>query len=96
MLRRLPPTTRRALTVRIVGPRAILLDRLDIRLASPEPSAVLVTGLAGGCGPDLRPGDVLVGDPVAIPGAESCGEGGDPASAAGRFVRSTPPGSATG
>ena len=31
LLRRLPPATRRALTVRIVGPRATLLDRLDIR-----------------------------------------------------------------
>jgi adenosylhomocysteine nucleosidase len=86
LLRRLPPTTRRALTVRIVGPRAILLNRLDIRPASPEPSAVLVTGLAGGCGPDLRPGDVLIGDPVGIPGAESCGAGGDPG-LRGRAIR---------
>jgi nucleoside phosphorylase len=25
-------------------------------------------GLAGGCGPDLQPGDVVVGDPVSRPG----------------------------
>ena len=37
LLRRLPPATRRALTVRIVGPRATLLDRLDVRPDSPAP-----------------------------------------------------------
>jgi hypothetical protein len=78
LLRRLPPATRRALTVRIVGPRATLLDRLEIRPASREPVELLVTGLAGGCGPDLRPGDVIVGDPVGTPGAESWSHGGDP------------------
>ncbi|MFI5008552.1 MAG: hypothetical protein ACHQKZ_13990, partial [Solirubrobacterales bacterium] len=78
LLRRLPPATRRALTVRIVGPRATLLDRLEIPPASREPVGLLVTGLAGGCGPDLRPGDVIVGDPVATPGAESWSDGGDP------------------
>jgi hypothetical protein len=39
---------------------------------------VLVTGLAGGCGPDLRPGDIVVGDPVATPGAGLDGDGADP------------------
>jgi nucleoside phosphorylase len=78
LLRRLPPATRRTLTVRIVGPRATLLDRLDVRSDSPAPAALLVTGLAGGCGPDLRPGDVIIGDPVAIPGAGSSADGGDP------------------
>ena len=78
LLRRLPPATRRLLTVRIVGPRATLLDRLDVRSDSPAPAALLVTGLAGGCGPDLRPGDVIIGDPVAIPGAGPGVDGGDP------------------
>jgi nucleoside phosphorylase len=51
-----------------VGPGAAALDRLD-GLAGPgapsHPTAAFVVGLAGGCGPDLRPGDVVVGDPVA-------------------------------
>jgi adenosylhomocysteine nucleosidase len=78
LLRRLPPATREALNVRIVGPGAASLDRLDRAHASRKPTALLVTGLAGGCGPDLRPGDVVVGDPVATPGAELDGNGGDP------------------
>jgi hypothetical protein len=78
VLHRLPPAVRRRLTVRTVGPRAAALDRLD----EPEPlaraAAVLVTGLAGGCGPDLRSGDVVVGDPVATPGVGLNGDGADP------------------
>jgi len=86
LLRRLPSATRRALTVRTVGPRAASLDRLDLTQTSRRPAALLVTGLAGGCGPDLRPGDVVVGDPVATPGAELDGDGGDPG-LRGRAVR---------
>jgi adenosylhomocysteine nucleosidase len=69
-----------------VGPRAASLDRLDLAQTSRKPAALLVTGLAGGCGPDLRPGDVVVGDPVATPGAELDGDGGDPG-LRGRAVR---------
>src|SRR5262245_50730284 len=49
LLRRLPPATRRVLTVRTVGLRAATLDRLDVA-RPPAPQALLVTGLAGGCG----------------------------------------------
>jgi hypothetical protein len=61
-----------------VGPRAAGLDRLDLDRPSFRPAALLVTGLAGGCGPELRPGDVVVGDPVAIAGKALGGDGGDP------------------
>jgi adenosylhomocysteine nucleosidase len=67
LLRRLPPSLRRTLTVRTVGPRAARLDRLDLP-HGPQPSALLVTGLAGGCEPGLAPGDVILGDPVAVAG----------------------------
>jgi nucleoside phosphorylase len=50
-----------------VGPRAARLDRLDLS-HGPRPSALLVTGLAGGCAPGLAPGDVILGDPVAVAG----------------------------
>jgi hypothetical protein len=67
VLRRLPPAVRRTLTIRTVGPGAAALDSLA-GLAAPgaldHPTAALVTGLAGGCGPDLQPGDVVIGDPV--------------------------------
>ena len=67
MLRRLPPSLRRTLTVRTVGPRAARLDRLDLPPGRSRP-ALLVTGLAGGCEPGLAPGDVILGDPVAVAG----------------------------
>jgi nucleoside phosphorylase len=57
------------LTVRTVGPGAGALNRLDAPETLARSTAVLVTGLAGGCGPDLRPGDVVVGDPVVTRGA---------------------------
>jgi adenosylhomocysteine nucleosidase len=79
VLQGLPPVTRRRLTVRVVGPRAAVLDRLDLTQISPAPAALLVTGLAGGCGPGLEPGDVVVGDSVGTPGLEGDGHGGDPA-----------------
>ena len=66
------------LTVRTVGPGAAALDRLDAPAIWAPPVAVLVTGLAGGCGPGLRPGDVVVGDPVAVPGAGLEGDGAHP------------------
>jgi adenosylhomocysteine nucleosidase len=78
LLRRLPPAARRALTVETVGPRAARLDRLDLAQASRGHAALLVTGLVGGCQPDLRPGDVVVGDSVATPWAGLAGDGGDP------------------
>jgi nucleoside phosphorylase len=55
-----------------VGPGAAALDRLDVAEWSAPPSAVLAVGLAGGCAPDLGPGDVVVGDPVCAerPGLE--------------------------
>jgi hypothetical protein len=77
LLRRLPPDTRRLLTVETVGPGAAYLDRLAAGPSAPGYSALLVTGLAGGCGPDLRPGDVVVGDPVATAGAARGGDPGD-------------------
>jgi hypothetical protein len=43
-------------------------------------------GLAGGCGPDLRPGDVVVGNPVATPGVGLDADGGDP-DLRGRAIR---------
>ena len=55
-----------------------MLDRIDLSRVSPTPTALLVTGLSGACEPDLRSGDVLVGDPVAIPGGTGEGDSGDP------------------
>ncbi|HEY7138484.1 MAG TPA: hypothetical protein VIE44_00115 [Methylomirabilota bacterium] len=77
LLRRLPPDTRRLLTVETVGPGAAHLERLAVGSSPSAHAAVLVTGLAGGCGPDLRPGDVIVGDPVATAGAARGGDRGD-------------------
>jgi hypothetical protein len=65
-------------TVRTVGLGAAILDRLAVPEVSERPTAVLVMGLAGGCEPDLRPGDVVVGDPVVTPGAGLDGDGADP------------------
>ena len=55
-----------------------MLDRLDLIRLSPAPTALLVTGLSGACEPDLRNGDVLVGDPVTVPGGAGAGDGADP------------------
>jgi nucleoside phosphorylase len=60
-----PRRARGGLTVRIVGAGATELERLDAVASAAPLRAVLVTGLAGGCEPGLRPGDVVVGDPVA-------------------------------
>jgi nucleoside phosphorylase len=73
VLRRLPPATRRVLTVRTVGLGAATLDRLEQAQWSNRPAVVLVGGLAGGCAPGLRSGDVVVGDPVT----ERAGPGTD-------------------
>ncbi len=78
LLRGLAPAVRRGLTVRVVGPRAAILDRLDMARLSPAPRALLVTGLSGACEPGLRTGDVVVGDPVSTPGAPRDGDRGDP------------------
>jgi nucleoside phosphorylase len=81
VLRRLPAAARRTLTIEIVGPGAAALGRLD-GLAGPgtpnPPAAAVAVGLAGGCEPDLRPGDVVVGDPVVGSGGEVDGRA-DPA-----------------
>ena len=61
-----------------MGPRAAILDQLDVARMSPAPDALLISGLSGACEPDLRPGDVVVGDPVATPGVRHDGDAGDP------------------
>jgi adenosylhomocysteine nucleosidase len=86
LLQRLPPVARRGLTVRVVGPGAAMLERLDDVSASRAPTAVLITGLSGACGPDLRTGDVVVGDRVVTPNGPRDGDGGDPG-LRGRAVR---------
>lgn len=62
-----------------MGPGAAALDRLDAGEWPAAPSAVLVAGLAGGCAPGLRSGDVVVGDPVATEGSAIGSGGADPA-----------------
>jgi nucleoside phosphorylase len=58
----LPSHTGRPETVlRTVGPAAAALPRLGGQLAALGPSAVLVVGLAGGCAPDVRSGDLVIG-----------------------------------
>jgi hypothetical protein len=52
------------LMVRAVGLGSVDLPRLAPALASLRPRAVLVTGLAGGCAPGIRPGEILVGSRV--------------------------------
>jgi hypothetical protein len=47
-----------------VGPGAPDLARLGRRLAARDLAGVIVTGLCGGCAPDLAPGDLVVGSPV--------------------------------
>jgi adenosylhomocysteine nucleosidase len=47
-----------------VGPGAPDLARLARRLAVPDLAGVIVTGLCGGCAPDLAAGDLVVGSPV--------------------------------
>ncbi|HZS32538.1 MAG TPA: hypothetical protein VFC42_04100 [Methylomirabilota bacterium] len=64
LLRRVPAAVRGALTVRAVGPGAARLERLDAALLESRPAVVLATGLAGGCAPDLAPGDLVLGAPV--------------------------------
>jgi nucleoside phosphorylase len=54
-----------------------MLNRLDATEWSTRPSVVLVSGLAGGCAPGLRSGDVVVGDPVTEPAGLR--NGADPA-----------------
>jgi hypothetical protein len=64
-----------------VGPGAATLDRLEglpAAGAADHWTAALVMGLAGGCGPDLQPGDLVVGDPVSRPGGGLAGRA-DPA-----------------
>lgn len=50
--------------LRTVGLGATALARLEGTLDGVEPRAILVTGLAGGCAPDVAPGDLVLGDPV--------------------------------
>lgn len=51
---------------------------MDLTRLPGTPGALLVTGLAGGCAPDLRPADVVVGDPVTTLAGGRPGDGGDP------------------
>ncbi|MGH7321017.1 MAG: hypothetical protein ACRELA_15505 [Candidatus Rokuibacteriota bacterium] len=52
------------LLIRAVGVGSTLLDRLGPTLEALHPAAVVVTGLAGGCAPDIRPGQIVLGNPV--------------------------------
>ncbi len=67
-LRRLPRGARQALTVVIVGPGAVTLDRLDAAVRTDAPGGALVVGLGGGCAPGLTTGDLLLGNPVGTSG----------------------------
>jgi adenosylhomocysteine nucleosidase len=63
----LPP----AAALATLGPGAACLPRLAPALSALDPAGVLVVGLAGGCAPDLRPGDLVIGEAVgpALDGA---------------------------
>jgi hypothetical protein len=50
--------------LRSVGLAAADLPRLAGELRALRPGALLVTGLAGGCAPDVAPGEIVVGSPV--------------------------------
>ena len=50
--------------IRTVGLGSAGLPGLEPELEALRPVAVLVAGLAGGCAPDVRPGEVVVGCPV--------------------------------
>jgi hypothetical protein len=50
--------------LRTVGLAASELDRLASELPALRPAALLVTGLAGGCAPDVVPGELVVGTAV--------------------------------
>jgi adenosylhomocysteine nucleosidase len=52
------------LVLRTAGVGASRLARWGAEWAGVGPSAVLAVGLAGGCAPDIRPGDVVVGTAV--------------------------------
>lgn len=52
------------LAIRAIGVGARHLGRLGPALLALAPSGILVAGLAGGCAPDLRPGEIVLGDPV--------------------------------
>jgi adenosylhomocysteine nucleosidase len=59
---------RPGLVLRRIGVAGAELPRLDPALAALRPSGVLVAGLAGGCAPDVRTGDILVGSRVGSAG----------------------------
>jgi hypothetical protein len=52
------------LVLRRVGLAAADLPRLEPDLLACRPAAVLVTGLAGGCAPDVAPGEIVVATAV--------------------------------
>lgn len=66
--RRRRPAAEEDLAVVIVGPGAVRLGALDAALAGSRPRGVLAAGLAGGCGPGVEPGEIVIGAPVAHPG----------------------------
>ena len=63
LARRLGPAP--DLVIRAAGLGAARLGELP---TAPGPGGVLVTGLCGGCAPDLAPGDLVVGAEVGPPG----------------------------
>lgn len=50
--------------IRTIGPGSARLPRLAPELEALKPAVVLVAGLAGGCAPDVRSGEIVVGSPV--------------------------------
>jgi adenosylhomocysteine nucleosidase len=72
---------------RTVGLRAADLPRVGPALIALRPEAVLITGLVGGCAPDLVPGELILGSPVG-PTADGAWLAPDPALAerAGRAL----------
>jgi hypothetical protein len=70
-LHRRPPGRGAELLIRTIGLRAAELSRLEPDFLALRPDLVLVAGLAGGCAPESRPGDVIVGCPVATGSAEA-------------------------
>jgi purine-nucleoside phosphorylase len=68
LARRLPPFAggggNPELVIRTVGLGAADLPGLEPALAALGPRAIVVTGLAGGCAPDVRPGELLVANLV--------------------------------
>jgi adenosylhomocysteine nucleosidase len=59
---------RDALVLQRIGVAAAELPRLAPALTALRPAGILAVGLAGGCAPDVSPGDILVGSRVGSAG----------------------------